>query len=127
MADAGAGVDIVVAKTLTHQLLHQIGLFIGATRRGDAADGALAILVLQTAEFLGDMGESLLPGNFLPRIGNLLAHHWVKDAILMGGVTPSEAAFDAGMAAIGLPGLVGHHANDFFTETPRLEGANHAA
>ena len=38
MADAGAGIDIVVAEAGADQLLHQIGFFVGAARRGDAAD-----------------------------------------------------------------------------------------
>ena len=45
----------------------------------------------------------------------------------MGGVTPGEAALDAGMAAIGLAVLVRHHAHDFLAAHFRLEGAADAA
>jgi hypothetical protein len=38
VADAGAGIDVVVAEGGAHQLLHQIGFFVGAARGGDAAD-----------------------------------------------------------------------------------------
>jgi hypothetical protein len=82
MADAGAGVDIVVAEAGADQLLHQEGLLVGAARRGDAADRALAVLELQPAEFLGDMGEGFFPGDFAPGIGDLLAHHRIEYAVL---------------------------------------------
>ena len=49
VADAGAGVDIVVAEAGADQLLHQIGFFVGAARRGDAADGVAAVLRLDAA------------------------------------------------------------------------------
>ncbi len=39
VADPGAGIDVVVAEGRADQLLHQVRLFIGAARRGDAADG----------------------------------------------------------------------------------------
>ena len=45
----------------------------------------------------------------------------------MIGVTPGEAAFDAGMAAIGLAVLVRHHAHDLVAAHLRLERAADAA
>jgi DNA-binding transcriptional LysR family regulator len=39
MTNAGAGIDVVVAETGADQLLHQIGFFVGAAGRRDAADG----------------------------------------------------------------------------------------
>ena len=45
----------------------------------------------------------------------------------MGGVAPGEAALHAGMAAVGLAVLVGHHANDLVAAHLRLEGAADAA
>ena len=45
VADAGAGVDVVVAEAGADQFLHQIGFFIGAAGRGDAADGVAAVFV----------------------------------------------------------------------------------
>ena len=38
VADARAGVDVVVAERRAHHLLHQERLLVGAARRGDAAD-----------------------------------------------------------------------------------------
>src|SRR3546814_15694221 len=38
VADACAGIDIVVAKTLPDQLLNEEGLLVGAARRCDSAD-----------------------------------------------------------------------------------------
>jgi hypothetical protein len=58
-------------------------------------------------------GEGLFPGDFAPGIGDLLADHRIEDAVLVGGVAPGEAALDAGMAAVGLAVLVGHHADQF--------------
>jgi hypothetical protein len=40
VADAGAGVDVVVAEGGADHLLHDEDLFVGAARRGDAADRA---------------------------------------------------------------------------------------
>ena len=50
MADPGAGVDIVVAKAGADQLLDEIGLLVGAARRGDAADRLAAIGGLDAAQ-----------------------------------------------------------------------------
>ena len=58
MADAGAGIDIVVAEAGADQLLDEIGFFIGAARRGDAADRIAAVLILDAAEFGGRMGKA---------------------------------------------------------------------
>ena len=53
MADARAGIDVVVAEAGADELLHQERLFIGAARRGDAADGILAVLGLDALELGG--------------------------------------------------------------------------
>ena len=45
VADAGAGIDVVVAEGGAHQLLHQEGLLVGAAGGGDAADGVAAVLL----------------------------------------------------------------------------------
>ena len=127
MADAGAGIDIVVAEAGADQLLHQIGFFVGAARRGDAADGVAAIFGLDPLELGCRIVKRLVPRHFAPGIGDLLADHRLEDALLVGGVTPGEAALDAGMAAIGLAVLVGHHAHDFLAAHFRLEGAADAA
>ncbi len=64
MADAGAGVDVVVAEAGADQLLHQEGFFIGAARRGDAADGILAVLGLDALELGGGVADGLFPADF---------------------------------------------------------------
>ena len=38
MADAGAGIDVVVAEAGADQLLDEVGFLVGAARGGDAAD-----------------------------------------------------------------------------------------
>ena len=68
MADAGAGVDIVVAETGADQLLHQIGFFIGAAGGGDAADGVAAVFLLDAFELGRSEVERLVPGDFAPGI-----------------------------------------------------------
>ncbi|GCC47178.1 hypothetical protein chiPu_0031445, partial [Chiloscyllium punctatum] len=102
MADPGTGVDIVVAEAGADQLLHQIGLFIGAARRGDAADRVAAVFLLDALELRGGEVHRLVPRHFLPGILDPFADHRLQDALLVGGVAPREAALDAGMAAIGL-------------------------
>ena len=127
MADARAGVDVVVAKTLPHQLLDEIGLLVGAARRGDAADRAAAMLVLDAAELAGDVRERFFPAHFAPRIADLFPDHRVEDAILVVRIAPGETPLHAGMAAIGLAVLPGHHAHHFVAAHFRLERAADAA
>ena len=69
VADAGAGVDIVVAEAGADQLLHQVGFFIGAAGRGDAADGVAAIFGLDALELRRGEIDRLVPGHFAPGIG----------------------------------------------------------
>ena len=61
MADARAGIDIVVAEAGADQLLHQEGLFVGAARRGDAADRRLAVCRLDALELGGGVARSPRP------------------------------------------------------------------
>ena len=51
VADARAGIDIVVAEAGTDQLLDEEGLLIGAPAGGDPADRMLAVARLDAAEF----------------------------------------------------------------------------
>ena len=127
MADARAGIDVVVAEGRAHQLLHQIGFLVGAARRRDAADRAAAIFGLDALEFRSRMADRFVPGHFLPGIADLGADHWLGDAVRMRGIPEGEAALDAGMPAIGLAVLVRHHAHDFRAFHFRAERAAHAA
>ena len=127
MAHPRAGIDIVVAEGRAHELLHQEGLFVGAARGGDAADGAPAIFRLDALELRGRVVDRLFPGHFAPRIGDLRPDHRLQHAVAVGGVAVGEAALDAGMAAIGLAVLVGQHAHDLVAAHLGLEGAADAA
>ncbi|MNK74678.1 hypothetical protein D3C87_941980 [compost metagenome] len=127
MADAGAGIDVVVTKAGADEFLDEEGFFIRAAGRGNAAYGFPAILPLDTPELRGNVREGLLPRDFPPWIADLFADHRVENAIPVGGITISKATLDAGMAAIGLPVLPRHHAHQFFTAHFRLEGAADAA
>src|SRR5215470_15326802 len=111
MADPRAGIDIVVAEAAADQLLHQESFFVGAARRRDAADRPAAILLLNTLEFGCGAADRFLPGHFAPGIGDPLADHGLEDAFAVGGVPPREAALDAGMSAVRLAVLKGHHAH----------------
>ena len=127
VADAGAGVDVVVAEGGADHLLHDVDFLVGAARRGDAADGAAAVLLLDRLEARGGIADRLVPGHLAPRIGDPLADHRLGDAVLVGGVAPGEAALDAGMALVGAAVLVGHHADDLVALHLGLEGAADAA
>ena len=127
VADARAGVDVVVAERGAHQLLHQVGFFVGAARRGDAADRVAAVLRLDALELAGGVVDRLVPAHFLPRVGDLLADHRLGDAVLVRGVAPGEAALDAGVAVVGLAVLLRHHAHDFVALHLGLERAADAA
>jgi len=61
MADARAGVDVVVAERRANQLLDEERLFVRAARRGDAADGVAAVLRLDAPELAGGVTDSPFP------------------------------------------------------------------
>src|SRR3546814_12638024 len=50
VADARAGIDIIVAEALAYQLLNQKSLFVRAAAEGDAADRARAVFRLDRSE-----------------------------------------------------------------------------
>src|SRR5262249_44486250 len=79
------------------------------------------------AELGGDAIDRFIPGNLAPRIGDLVADHRLRDAILMCGIAVGEAALDAGMAAVSLAILPRHHAHDFLAAHLGLERASDAA
>ena len=127
VAHAGAGVDVVVAEAGAHQFLHEIGLLVGAARGGDAADGVAAVLGLDALQLDGRVADGLLPGHFLPGIGDLRADHGLDDAVRMRGIADGKAALDAGMAVIGVAVHVRHHAHHFLALHLGAERAAHAA
>ncbi|MCY1411168.1 hypothetical protein D9M71_265500 [compost metagenome] len=127
MADAGAGVDVVVAEGGAHQLLHQVGLFVGAAAGGDAADGVAPVLHLDAAELAGRVVDRLFPADFLPGIADVLADHRLGDAVRVGGVAAGEAALDAGVAVVGLAVLVRNHAHQLVALHLGAERTAHAA
>ena len=111
MADAGAGVGVVVAEHLARQLLHQIGLFVGAARRGDDADRILAGLAWMRLNSEATRPIASSQRDLAPGIGDLLAHHRLEDAVRVVGIAPGEAALHAGMAVVRLAVLPRHHAH----------------
>src|SRR5262249_26501904 len=127
VAHARASVDVVHAKAGPDQLLHQEGFLVGAARGGNATHGILAVLVLDALELGRNATDGLLPCGFTPRIGDLVAHHRLQDALLVGGIAPSEASLDAGMPAIGLAVLEWHHAHALLAAHLCLKGAANAA
>ena len=127
MADASAGVGVVVAEHLARQLLHQIRLLIGAARRRDDTDRILAGRRLDAPELGCDTTDRLLPRHFAPGIGDLLAHHRLEDAVLVVGIAPGEAALHAGMPVVRLAILPRHHAHHRVTLHLGLEVAADAA
>src|SRR6185437_1798460 len=123
MADAGAGIDIVVAEAAAHQLLDQISLLVGAARRGDGADREPAVRGLKANEFRSDTPDRLVPAHFAQRLVDALADHRVQDPLAVVGIAPGETPLDAGMPAIGLAVLVGNHAYEFLAAHLRLDAA----
>ena len=90
VANAGAGVDVVVAEAGTHQFLNEVRLLVGAARRRHGADRVAAVLGLDALELRGGMGDRLLPGDLAPRVGDRLADHRLGHAILVGRVAIGE-------------------------------------
>ena len=87
MADAGAGIDVVVAEGGANELLDEVGFLVGAARRGDAAHGILAVLGLDSLELGSGAIDRDLPRHFLPGVRDLVADHRLGDAVLVGGVS----------------------------------------
>ena len=127
VADAGAGVDIVVAEGGAHQLLHEVGFLVGTTARRDAADRIATMCGLDALEFRRGVGDRLIPADRLPGVRNVLADHRRRDAVRMCGIAEGEAALDARMAVIGAAVLVRHHAHHRRALHLGVEGAADAA
>ena len=128
MADARAGVDVVVAERGADQLLHQKRFLVGAARGRDAADRTAAVFLLDALEFGGDARDRRRPRTTSCHgIGNPVADHRLENAFAMRSVTPGEAALHAGMAAVRLAVLIGNHADDLVAAHFRLERTADAA
>src|ERR1700735_5263091 len=121
VADAGAGIDIVVAEGRANEFLHQESFLVRAARGGNAANRAASVCRLDTLEFRGDATNRFLPRDLAPRLGNRFADHRLEDAFAVISVTPGEAAFDARVAAVRLAVLIRHHANHLVAAAFRLE------
>src|SRR5690606_25709273 len=127
MADPRASINIVIAKGGTHHLLHEIGFFVGAARRGDTAHRTDSMRGLDSADLRSRVVDRLFPAHHLPRIVDGLAYHRSRDAVLVGGVSPGKAPLHTGMPLIGLAVLPRHHAHNLVALHFRLETASHPA
>ena len=123
VAHPRAGIDIVRSEPGAHQLLHEEGFLIGAAAGGDTAKRPRPVLRLDRVELACRVGQSLVPRNLAPWLIDGLADHRGSDAIGVIGVTPCEAALDAGVAAIGLAVLPRHHAHQLLAAHLGAEGA----
>ena len=123
MADAGAGIDIVVAEAGADQFLDEEGFLIRAARGGDPTNCMFSIVFLDASELGGGVADRLLPANHLPGFVHRGADHRLQHPLAVRCIAPGEAAFYAGVAAIGLAILPWHHAYELFTLHLRLEGA----
>ena len=127
MADAGAGVGVVVAEHPARQFLDQVGFLVGAARGRNNADQFAPVRSLQAAELGGDMGDRLVPADFAPGIGDGRADHRLQDAVAVLRVAPGEAALHAGMPVVGFAGFGRDHAHHRLALHLGAEGAAHAA
>src|SRR6266403_869374 len=127
MADAGTRVDVIIAEGGAHQLLHQVGLFVGAARGGDATGGIAAVLALQAPELGSGVVDRLFPAHLAPGLTDLGADHGLGDAVGVGGIADGEAALNAGVAVVGMAVHVRHHAHHLGTAYLGAERTAHAA
>ena len=127
VADPRAGVDVVGVEGRTHKLLHQVGLFVGAARRRDAADRVFAVLGLDAFDFGRSVLDGLVPAHLFPWVGDLGADHGLRDAVLVSGVAPSKTALHTGMAFVGFAVFPRHHAHHGVALHLGFEAATHAA
>src|SRR5258708_31760180 len=98
MADASAGVDVVVSEGGANELLDEECLLVGATRGGDAADRIVAVLALDAPHLRGGVTDRFVPAHLTPRIGDLRADHRCQDTVPVSRVAPGEAPLDARVA-----------------------------
>ncbi len=112
VADARAGIDIVVAEGRAHQLLHDEDFLVGAARRGDAADRLAAVLLLDFPEAPRRVFDRFVPAYLAPRLVDRVADQRAHYPVAVGRIAPGEASLDAAVAVVGLAVLVGRHAHD---------------
>jgi hypothetical protein len=68
MTDTRAGVYVVVAESGANEFLYDVGFFVGASRRGDAANGFAPVLLLNFLEPSGRETDRFVPGDFTPGV-----------------------------------------------------------
>ena len=127
MADARAGIDVVVAERGADHLLDEPNFFIRAARRCDAADRVGSVVFLNRLQSLGREVDGRVPGNFLPGVIGRLPNHRRGNPVLVLCVTPSESTFNAGMTVICHAVFVGNHADNLVALEFRFKGAANAA
>jgi hypothetical protein len=81
------------------------------------------MLGLDLLQALRGEGKRLVPAHHAPRLVDAIADHRLCDAVLVVGIAPGEAPFDAAVAAIGLAVLPRHHAHQLFAFHLGAEGA----
>ena len=101
VADACAGINIVVTESRTNELLNNEYFFVCATRRCYAADRFAAMLFLNALEATCCVGECFIPTHFTPGIVGFLSNHWIHDALFVRRVAPGEATFYTTVTLIG--------------------------
>src|ERR1039457_1502995 len=102
VAYACAGIDVIVAERGAHELLHQVRLFVGAARRGNAANRILAVLGLDTLEFTRGVVDRLVPRYLAPWVADLFADHGLENTVFVFRIAIGETAFDAGVTGVGM-------------------------
>ena len=128
VADPGAGVDVVVAERRAHHLLDDVDLFVGAARRGDAADRADAVLGPGSRGTAGPRSRSPRPSSASRHSScDRLAHQRSHHPVVVAGVAVGEPALDARVALVRAAVLRRHHPDDLVALDLGLERAADAA
>ena len=91
--------------------MNQVGFFVGAARRSNAAHRIFAVFGLNALDALRCIAQGFIPAHFFPRIADAVSDHGRGDAVLVRGVTPSKAPFHTRMAFVGFAVFPRHHAN----------------
>ena len=135
-----AMVHVVGAEARAHELLHQVGLFVGTLGRAVTRQGAAAVPVSYVPETRGRRLQRLLPGG-LPEMAVGIRRIDVRRSILGGvlatnqrhgepvrvaDVVEAEPALDAQAALVGRP-VAALHRDDGVVLDPVVDLATHAA